>query len=660
MNRIKELDGLRGIAIIIIIISHFENSFLTNGGVNIFFVLTGFLITKIIYSKGLNFNIFEFYLLRLNKLYPQLLLSLFLIFLIYLIIGEFDKNLIFLDSLTSSISSTMNIYLIGEKNDYNNQSFINPLLPLWAFSIIIQFYLLYPILLKSLFKFDKYFKFNEFKLFNIFLIFTVILYISYLYLLFNKNDLGNFYSFFARFWQFILGGSVYFFIKVYKIKYNSFFIFLGSLLLILWQLPNVYLNHISSTFIISLATVLIIIGLFNKKTDDVFLFSSSPLISMGKISYPIYIWHMPLIYFSSLYFDQYTVIIITLIFGIFIALGIHEINYKLFYKIKDNIKKKNILFFSLTLVFIFFSLFVKSNLNVSKVILSKLSSFQNKYNYYKKLNEKFNNKYPNFARSIITDKNGKKCQRYSLLNEFDCRFNIDGKNGEVILLGTSALAAFSNSLTSRLIKNDYSVSIITAPGCPYVLGFHHYNRKSCNEEYMKKIQNYLNSTKKPATVIYFTRYALYINGKLKHEKGFELNLPILMSKSRKHISLGFKDTFIDILGQGHKLLLIYPLPEINKHVPKEYQKKIYKNNFNLVIPYKNYVARTENIFKLFDSIQHKNLYRFFPDKYLCKSDNNCITKINNKILYTDHDHLGINGSEFLSPLILKSQIFKVN
>ena len=263
MNRIKELDGLRGIAIIIIIISHFENSFLTNGGVNIFFVLTGFLITKIIYSKGLNFNIFEFYLLRLNKLYPQLLLSLFLIFLIYLIIGEFDKNLIFLDSLTSSISSTMNIYLIGEKNDYNNQSFINPLLPLWAFSIIIQFYLLYPILLKSLFKFDKYFKFNEFKLFNIFLIFTVILYISYLYLLFNKNDLGNFYSFFARFWQFILGGSVYFFIKVYKIKYNSFFIFLGSLLLILWQLPNVYLNHISSTFIISLATVLIIIGLFN-------------------------------------------------------------------------------------------------------------------------------------------------------------------------------------------------------------------------------------------------------------------------------------------------------------------------------------------------------------------------------------------------------------
>jgi len=154
MNRIKELDGLRGIAIIIIIISHFENSFLTNGGVNIFFVLTGFLITKIIYSKGLNFNIFEFYLLRLNKLYPQLLLSLFLIFLIYLIIGEFDKNLIFLDSLTSSISSTMNIYLIGEKNDYNNQSFINPLLPLWAFSIIIQFYLLYPILLKSLFKFE--------------------------------------------------------------------------------------------------------------------------------------------------------------------------------------------------------------------------------------------------------------------------------------------------------------------------------------------------------------------------------------------------------------------------------------------------------------------------------------------------------------------------
>ncbi|MDC1176200.1 SGNH hydrolase domain-containing protein, partial [Candidatus Pelagibacter sp.] len=256
--------------------------------------------------------------------------------------------------------------------------------------------------------------------------------------------------------------------------------------------------------------------------------------------------------------------------------------------------------------------------------------------------------------------NSKKCQRYSLLNEFDCRFNINGKNDEVILLGTSALAAFSNSLTSRLIKNDYKVSVITPPGCPYVLDFYHYNRISCNEEYMKKIQNYLNDTKKPAIVIYLARYAYYINGKLKHEKNADLNLPILMSKSQKNISLGFKDTFIDILDQGHKLLLIYPLPEINKHVPKEYKKKIYKNNFNLVLPYKNYLARTDNISKIFNTIQHKNLYRFFPSKYLCRSSNYCITKINDKILYTDYDHLSINGSEFLSPLILETPIFKLN
>ena len=161
-------------------------------------------------------------------------------------------------------------------------------------------------------------------------------------------------------------------------------------------------------------------------------------------------------------------------------------------------------------------------------------------------------------------------------------------------------------------------------------------------------------------MVYLTRYAYYINGKLKHEKDFDLNLPILLSKTQKNISSGFKDTFFNILEQGHKLLLIYPLPEIQRHVPKEYKKKIYRDNFNLVLPYKNYINRTDNISNLFNTIQHKNLYRFFPSKYLCKSNNYCITKINNKILYTDHDHLSINGSEFLSPLILESPIFKLN
>lgn len=102
MEKYKEIDALRGLAILIIVISHFENSFLSYGGVNIFFVLSGFLITKTIYSKGLNFSLFHFYFIRLNSLYPQLLISSFIILIIYLVIGEYDNNSIFFESFFSS------------------------------------------------------------------------------------------------------------------------------------------------------------------------------------------------------------------------------------------------------------------------------------------------------------------------------------------------------------------------------------------------------------------------------------------------------------------------------------------------------------------------------------------------------------------------------
>jgi len=69
IGRINEIDGLRGVAILIIVISHFDTSFLQSGGVSIFFVITGFFITKIISEKGIDFSIQDFYISRLNSLY---------------------------------------------------------------------------------------------------------------------------------------------------------------------------------------------------------------------------------------------------------------------------------------------------------------------------------------------------------------------------------------------------------------------------------------------------------------------------------------------------------------------------------------------------------------------------------------------------------------
>jgi len=657
LEKYKEIDALRGLAILIIVISHFENSFLSYGGVNIFFVLSGFLITKTIYSKGLNFSLFHFYFIRLNSLYPQLLISSFIILIIYLVIGEYDNNSIFFESFFSSTSSTMNLYLISQEHDYNNQKYINPFLPLWAFSVIIQFYIFYPILLKIFFKIDNYFKLNDYRLFYISLVFFIISYLAYLFGHYNESELSNFYSIFSRFWQFLLGANIYFFIRSYKIDHSYIFIIFGTLFLILWQIFPNYLNHISSTLIVSLSTGLMLIGFMNKKKDTrIFIFTSSSLVSLGKISYPIYLWHMPFIYFSTLYFNEISAVFISIILIFIFSHGLYQINQKLFVKNKSKINKLNLLIFIISLLFGLSSLLIKNNSNISNLIINKLIIFQNKYNFYKKLDVKFNEKYSNFSRSIQVGNDGNSCQRNSL--DFNnCQFNLNGKNKKIILLGTSHLAAISKSLTTELVSKDHPVTVITPPGCPYTLNFYNYERQACNNNYMKNIRDYIDSYTKPSLIIYLTRYAYYIEGKTKVDPGYELNLPSMLSKSGVDFKTGLKKTFYDILNQGHELVLIYPIPESEKHIPKIYKKNIYKNNFNFYINYEDYISRNESSKRLLDSIKHKNVYKFYPEKFFCKDRKKCITIINDKILYSDHDHLGYHGSEFISKLILDFLFF---
>jgi hypothetical protein len=238
---------------------------------------------------------------------------------------------------------------------------------------------------------------------------------------------------------------------------------------------------------------------------------------------------------------------------------------------------------------------------------------------------------------------------------------LDGLRGlTFLIIVISHLNVLSKFLTTKLINRDHPVTIITPPGCPYNLGFYHFTRSNCNVEFSYHIQNYLEITKKPTIVIYFIRYAYYLEGRSKIDSGFAKSLPIMISKSDKDFSIGLKEALNNILEQGHKLVLIYPVPEISKDVPKEYRKKIYNKDFNLMEPYKKYLYRNKFTFKILDEIKNKNIFRFFPDRYLCEDKKNCIIKINNKILYTDADHLSDNGSEFLSPLILKLPVFKIN
>ena len=151
----SDIDGLRAYAVIAVIIFHL--GLLPNGylGVDIFFVISGYLITSIVY-KGLtnnNFSIWKFYESRIRRIIPLLLLITTISFLIgiFFMLPDDLENLA--QSVVASNFSANNILMLITSSDYwATKNEYKPLMHTWSLGIEEQYYLIYPFLLLLVFK----------------------------------------------------------------------------------------------------------------------------------------------------------------------------------------------------------------------------------------------------------------------------------------------------------------------------------------------------------------------------------------------------------------------------------------------------------------------------------------------------------------------------
>ncbi|MBC7489101.1 MAG: acyltransferase [Glaciimonas sp.] len=230
----NDINGLRGISVLMVVFYHFNIGILKGGfvGVDVFFVISGFLMTKIIYSgldRG-NFNYFEFVKRRAFRIFPVLY---FLIFIL-LFCGAFFLSPIDLSSLSEQVFHALifdsNKYY-GAKTGYFSEGIDDRwLLHTWSLSVEWQFYLMYPVLLWLCLKVTKSKNAinNERNIFIALLICTAA---SLAYCLFG--DVRNaFFSVLTRSWQMLAGGLVFMVgIRYATEKYASLLSYLGLLLI---------------------------------------------------------------------------------------------------------------------------------------------------------------------------------------------------------------------------------------------------------------------------------------------------------------------------------------------------------------------------------------------------------------------------------------------
>ena len=203
-------------------------------GVDIFFVISGFVITKSIIKNIRNnkFSFLEFYFKRIKRILPVFLVVLLttIIFASFIFLIADLKR--FLESLISSLGFVSNFYFWITGGYFSTNDQLKPLLHIWSLSVEEQFYLFFPIFFYLLYKLKKNLNFN---LFIIFLIISLSFAINIFFISKGHRDV-IFFMFPARIWQFGLGVFVAM-LPLLKIKntWLDFFYLLGAVILIIFN-----------------------------------------------------------------------------------------------------------------------------------------------------------------------------------------------------------------------------------------------------------------------------------------------------------------------------------------------------------------------------------------------------------------------------------------
>lgn len=664
---IPHIDGLRAISAISIILYHadffiFDHNILSGGffGVDIFFVISGFLITNLILNelhKSNKFSINLFYERRARRILPALFFILIVSSIFFFIVLPYETYVKFFKSSISSVLFLSNFYfwITGQKYFEETNQNDNPLLHLWSISVEGQFYLIFPLFFIVLFKFYKKYLFVILSIFFLLSLFlTNYYFINYTYL--------NFFSSLSRIFEFLAGSLVSFFYLKYRTKIcigkpvlSSTFLWIG-MSLILCSIFFFNKNEISHPSFITLFPIIGTMLVISFSTDGKLItkiLSSNLLVFFGTISYSLYLWHYPVFFllqrveiFENTILTKLLAIILTIILSIFS-----------YYFIEKPFRNKKIYPRNKLINYLFLSLIILLTLNF--LFVKKLSNI---------------NKSLDYLNNIKVDSN-------KIIN------NQEGKFGNVVLIGDSHASSLQYKLNEELKENNFNLFNFTT--IYYLQNFIIRERVSKNianydfVETNKRIDDFLNENENLIVVLHYRWSAKFLEKKFDNEEGHrdydrkqdELYAEYLepnyiktssIEERQKYLTEGITLSINNILKKGHRLILVYPVPELGFNALTLYTKYKRSYKYNIEHPtlstnYDVYKKRNKKIFEILDNIHSPNIYRVYPEKYFCNTivKNRCAANNKKDIFYYDTSHLSLKGSDFIVKDII-SIIKKIN
>jgi peptidoglycan/LPS O-acetylase OafA/YrhL len=303
-----DVDGLRAVAILAVVFYHIFPTVLTGGfvGVDVFFVISGFLISRIIFKgiKAEKFSFLQFYSNRIRRIFPALLLMLVASYICgWFILLPDDFKVIGRHTL-AGLAFVQNFVLMREAGYFDTASELKPLMHLWSLAIEEQFYLIYPVLLVAMTRMKRSWLVGLASI--AFISFAINVYDI------HTDVVRSFFSPESRFWEMSFGGMLAWFsgrgltYETTAVKSRLLRKSIASACGLFFILVAAVLFDHATPFpgwfaLLPVSGAVLLIYAGPLSIVNRFVLSNRVMVGIGLISYPLYLWHWPLLAYVRIF-----------------------------------------------------------------------------------------------------------------------------------------------------------------------------------------------------------------------------------------------------------------------------------------------------------------------------------------------------------------------
>ena len=654
-NYRPDIDGLRAIACLAVVFFHafphsfkgaFQGGFI---GVDIFFVISGYLISSILYKKiyasDISFkeNLLDFYVRRVRRIFPALIaVLLFLIVVANIEFFEDEYKRLSLH-LFGGATYISNFILYREDGGYFDVGVDKkPLLHLWSLGVEEQFYIIFPLFLYLIYK-------CKINLLLFLIAFTVVSFALNVYDVYTGFSSKAFFMPYTRFWELSAGSLLAYFNCFAKtkvettisIKRDNYLSIAGIVVLALGFLilKNSAHNFPGVKAILPILGSVVIIVSGPNAIINKYILSHKVLVFLGLISYPLYLWHWPLLSVCNIIEAGIPsrTIRITAVFLSFVlaTLTYYFIEPKLRYGMNGNKK-------ALGLFIVMFAIGI-------------YGITEYKYSYTQNLNSRLK-----IEPMKIAEWHYKIClTKYPEWSSQDhnCLIENDPSKGiSVAIMGDSHSAHLLQGMYN-LKNRSYNIHSFSISGHVPYYGFKSLT-KNADKHWSEMRSNgakvwdraFMDELLDPNVKVFVLAHNPACS---RNDITDTLNSNSSLSSEQLHL-IGAKRTF-DLLKKHNKQVIIVkdnptlpfapqkcnPRPIVFHKQLCSFDRTFFDNNE----PRNFYNSVIEKVSKEYDNISFIDLSDLICDR------TQCYLKANNKVIYEDLNHLNITGSMLVAPLI---------